>query len=151
MVDVHNENTAHAPLPLVFAYVDDYKTTPTWLWGLKSFVPAGEQDSGLGAVFDAVYAVKPVKLHTTVQITEWEQDKHFRLESIKGFVNQSSWRFEAVSASETKLSVDFTYELPGGLAGKALGRAMEPIVALCIRHSEAALRKIVEELHAEQA
>ncbi|MGI8678957.1 MAG: hypothetical protein ACR2LX_09770 [Jatrophihabitans sp.] len=41
----------------------------------------------------------------------------------------------------------FSYELPGGLAGKALGKAMEPIVGMSVRHSDAALRKNIEAAH----
>ena len=43
----------------------------------------------------------------------------------------------------------FSYFLPGGLAGRAMGKALEPIVALSVRHSDAALRKNIEALYAK--
>ncbi|MGN6607877.1 MAG: SRPBCC family protein [Jatrophihabitans sp.] len=148
MVDIHHEGAAKAPLSVAFAYIDDYRTTPQWMFGLADFRPVGAKDQGLDAVFEGTFQVKPVKLSSTVQITAWEQDALIRMESIKGFVNRSTWRFEKLSDTETKIVVDFTYELPGGLAGKALGKALEPIVALSIRHSDAALRKHIEERYA---
>jgi ribosome-associated toxin RatA of RatAB toxin-antitoxin module len=126
MVDIHHEGSAKAPLAVAFAYIDDYRTTPQWMFGLADFQPIGDQDQGLDAVFDGTFQVKPVKLHSTVKITAWEQDKLIRMESIKGFVNRSTWRFEAAGDTETKITVDFTYKLPGGLAGRAMGKATPP-------------------------
>jgi uncharacterized membrane protein len=145
MVDIHHEGSAEAPLHVAFAYIDDYRTTPDWMFGLAKFEPVGELDHGQGAVFDGTFQVKPVKLHSTVECTEWEENRLIAFTSIKGFSNRSRWRFEAAGETTTKVVVDFTYELPGGLAGKALGKALEPIVAMSIRHSDAALRKNIEE------
>jgi hypothetical protein len=50
----------------------------------------------------------------------------------------------AVGPAETKIGVTFSYELPGGLAGRVLGKALEPIVALSVRHSDEALRRAIE-------
>jgi uncharacterized membrane protein len=144
MVDIHHEGSANAPLHVAFAYIDDYRTTPEWMFGISQFEPVGELDHGKGAVFQGTFQVKPVKLHSTVECTDWEQDRLIAFNSIKGFRNWSTWRFERISDNQTKVIVDFTYELPGGLAGKALGKALEPIVALTVRHSDAALRRNVE-------
>lgn len=145
MVDIHHEGVAAAPRQVAFAYIDDYRTTTDWMFGLSSFRPApGEPEHGLGAVFDAVFSVKPVKLKSTIRVTEWEQDSLLAFESTDGFRNWSTWRFVEEDATHTRVIVDFSYELPGGLAGKALGRALEPVVALSVRHSDATLRKNIE-------
>jgi hypothetical protein len=47
--------------------------------------------------------------------------------------------------------VTFGYELPGGLAGRTLGRAFEPIVGLSVRHSDEALRRAIESRYQQQA
>jgi uncharacterized membrane protein len=145
MVHVHHEGTCHAPLEVTFAVIDDYRTAPHWMFGLSEFVPEGAQDQGLGAVFNGTFHVKPVKLHSTVEIVGWEHNQMIALKSIKGFPNESVWHMSAVDDKTTKLTVDFSYELPGGLAGKALGRALEPIVAMSVRHTDHALTKYVEE------
>lgn len=147
MVDIHHEGTAAAPLDVAFAYVDDYRNATDWMFGLARFEAVGEQVHGKGAVFDATFQVKPVKLHSTIEVREWEQDALIAFESVKGFRNWSTWKFEADGASRTKISVVFSYELPGGLAGKALGRVIEPVMMLSLRHSDEALRREIEARH----
>jgi ribosome-associated toxin RatA of RatAB toxin-antitoxin module len=145
MVDIHHDGTCEAPLDVAFAYIDDYRTATDWMFGLAKFEPVGSQVQGLGAVFDGTFQVKPVKLSSTVRVTRWEQDRVIAFESIKGFKNWSTWEFSAVSPTQTLVTVTFSYELPGGLAGRAMGKALEPIVGLSIRHTDAALRHAIEE------
>ena len=152
MVDIHHEGSCDAPVEVAFAYLDDYRTATDWMFGLAKFQPApGAKDQGLGAVFDGTFAVKPVKLSSTIEITEWEKDTVIAFKSIKGFKNWSTWRFMADGPTSTKIVVTFSYELPGGLAGRALGKALEPIVAVSVRHSDAALRKNIEAVYARSA
>lgn len=151
MVDIHHKGMCEAPLSTAFAYIDDYRTAPSWMFGLAEFAPVDPDNThGVGAVFDGTFQVKPVKLKSRVEITEWEQDSLIALTSIKGFKNSSRWRFTADGPNRTRIDVLFNYELPGGLAGKALGRAMEPVVALTVRQSDAALRKNIEAAYAAE-
>ena len=141
MIDIHHEGIAEAPVATTFAYVDDYRNTPKWMFGLSRFDPVTDQLSGLGATYDGTFAVKPIKLHSSIRITGWEQDKLIALESYEGFEIKSTWNFESLGPEQSKVIVDFSYELPGGLAGRAMGRVLEPIVLLSIRHSDHALRE----------
>ena len=152
MVEIHHQGFAEAPVGVAFGYVDDYRNVPTWMFGVSRFEPVDPDCvQGLGSVFDAVFQVKPVSLKTRVEITGWRQDELIELTSIKGFRNSSSWRFEPAADGGTILHVTFGYELPGGLAGKALGRAIEPVMNLTVRQTDAALRKHIEAQHADQA
>lgn len=144
MPHIHHEGLAEAPVNVLFDYVDDYRNTTKWLFGLSRFEPSTDVIQGLGSEFDGTFAVKPIKLHSSVRIVEWEKDKVIALQSYKGFKISSTWHFSATGPTSSKVVVDFTYELPGGLAGKAMGKAMEPIVALSIRHSDDSLRKHVK-------
>ncbi|SHG25882.1 Polyketide cyclase / dehydrase and lipid transport [Jatrophihabitans endophyticus] len=151
MVHLHHDGIAEAPVAVAFAYIDDPAHVPTWMFGVERFeVRDPATPRGLGAVFDATFHVKPVKLASRVEITQWEQDRLIALTSIKGFSNSSVWRFEPDGPDRTKISVEFSYDLPGGIAGKALGRAVEPVVAMSVRHSDAALRKHIAEHHRAQ-
>lgn len=145
MVDIHHEGFCAAPIEVAFAYLDDYRNATDWMFGLSRFEPVGEQVQGLGAEFDGTFSVKPVKVHSTIRVTEWKQHEIIAFESIKGFRNWSTWRFLPDGPARTKIEVQFSYELPGGLAGKAMGRVFEPIVALSVRHSDVALRREIEE------
>jgi uncharacterized membrane protein len=144
MVDIHHEGSCAAPVDIAFAYLDDYRHATTWMFGLHEFAPVGAQDQGLGAVFEGTFQVKPVKLRSTINVTRWEQNKLIAFESIKGFRNWSTWEFHADGPERTTIRVTFSYELPGGLAGRALGKALEPIVAVSVRHSDEALRREIE-------
>ena len=148
MVEIHHEGSCAAPVEVAFAYVDDYRNATKWMFGLSEFAPVGDKDQGLGSVFRGTFQVKPVKLHSTVECTDWKQDALIAFDSVKGFKNSSVWTFTADGPDRTKVDVRFSYELPGGLAGRALGKALEPIVALSVRHSDEALRKQIEERYA---
>jgi uncharacterized membrane protein len=148
MVDIHHEGLCEAPLSVAFAYLDDYRTATDWMFGLAKFEPVGEQDHGIGAKYNATFQVRPVKVSSTVEVTEWEQDSVIAFKSIKGFKNWSTWHFTADGDTRTKVNVVFSYELPGGLAGRAMGKALEPIVGVSVRHSDEALRKNIEAAYA---
>jgi uncharacterized membrane protein len=150
MVDIHYEGSCAAPVEVAFAYVDDYRNATKWMFGLAEFAPEGDKDHGQGAVFNGTFSVKPVKLHSTVECTDWKQDELIAFTSIKGFRNTSVWRFTPDGSERTKVDVTFSYELPGGIAGRALGKVLEPIVAVSVRHSDEALRKQIEEQYANR-
>jgi len=149
MVDIRHHGTCDAPLEVAFAYLDDYLNVSKWMFGIASFAPAaGKPSRGPGATFEATFAVKPVRISSTVEVTEYVENEIIAFHSIKGFTNSSTWRFSPAGPEQTAIDVVFSYELPGGLAGKALGRALEPIVALSIRESDRQLRKHVADYYA---
>jgi uncharacterized membrane protein len=144
MVDIHHEGSCAAPVDVAFAYLDDYRNATKWMFGLARFEPVGDKDRGVGAVFEGTFHVRPVKLASTIEVTEWEQNTTIAFESIKGFRIWSTWTFRESGPAHTTIDVVFSYELPGGLAGRALGKALEPIVAVSVRHSDEALRREIE-------
>lgn len=145
MVDVHLESTVNAPIETAFAYYNDYTNATRWLFGLASLEPRSEITDGLGATFDALFKVPPVKIHTTIKAVEWVENEVVVFDSVEGFRNWSTWRFTRIDDTTTHLESHFGYELPGGLAGKALGKALVPIVAMTSKHSEHNFRTQVEE------
>lgn len=142
---------AKVPVDVAFAFVDDYHNVPDWMFGVTKFEPLGAQVSGLGAEFDAVMQLGPKAMKSKIRATEWVQDEVITLKSYEGMSNSSTWRFRAVDDEHTELSVDFGYEFPGGLAGKALAKLVEPAIQIAIRHTEQNLRKAVEEHHRADA
>ncbi len=148
MVDIHHRGTCAAPLRTAFDYVDNYRNATSWMFGLSSLTPSGELEHGLGARFAGTFAVKPIKLSSTIEVIQWEQDTVIAFESVTGFPNSSTWRFSADGPQRTAIDVVFSYRLPGGLAGRAMSRALEPIVSLSVRHSDTALRRNIEAAYA---
>lgn len=145
MGHIHRTAIATVPVGTGFAYVDDYRNVPDWMFGVTRFEPVGAQRQGLGATFDATMQLGPKALSSRVRITEWEADRLIRLESVDGISNSSTWRFAPTPDGNTELSVDFDYSLPGGLLGRALAKIVEPIVGTAIAHTESTLRSRVED------
>lgn len=144
MIHVRHTAVAAAPVGEVFTHIDDYRNVPDWMFGVTRFDPVGDLARGLGARFDVAMQVGPKTLRAMVEVTEWERDRVITLSSVSGIGSCSSWLFSPVGDDRTELSVDFGYELPGGLAGRALGKIIEPVVGTAIRQTEANLRRQVE-------
>lgn len=145
MITIRHTAVARVPIEVAFEYLADYRTVPDWFFGISGFEPNTDLDYGLGATYDTAMKIGPTTLGSVVKVTEWEQNRLITLDSISGFRNKSSWRFEA-DGDTTSLSVEFSYQLPGGLTGKALGRFIEPLAVQAVRHTDATLRRKLEGL-----
>jgi len=140
MIHVRHSAVAAVAVDVAFDYIDDHRTVPEWMFGVTRFDPIGDRTHGLGAVYDVTMRIGPKDLESRVEIVEWERDRSIVLSSVSGFRTSSSWRFTTVDDEQTRLDVDFAYGLPGGLAGLALGKLVEPVVGTAVRQTEQALR-----------
>lgn len=146
-IEFRVETGFDAPVEVAFAYTADYRNVPSWLYGIEEFVPVGEQDHGLGAVFDGAMHVG-VTLRSRIEIDDFAEDALISFDTVKGFQIRSRWSFAATGETTSRVVADIAYELPGGIAGKGLGKVIEPFVRLAIKHSSADLKKGVEAAHA---
>lgn len=151
MIHVRHSVIASVPIDIAFAYIDDYRTVPDWMFGVSEFRPIGEFDQGLGSTFAAVMQIGPTTVRSRLEVTEWDRDRVITLASLDGVANSSTWEFSAHGEDESELTVDFAYKLPGGLAGRALGLIVEPFVETAVRNTEATLRRNLEELHTRRS
>lgn len=140
MIHVRHDGVAHVELDTAFAYVADHRTVPEWMYGVTRFEPVGEQVRGVGAVFDACMRIGPAAFTSRLEIVEWEDNHRIVLSSISGFRTRSAWQFDDLGDGDMRLAVDFGYQLPGGLAGRAAGLLIEPLVGTIVRRTENALR-----------
>ncbi len=141
---------AEAPVEVGFAYVDDYRTVPRWMFGVTEFTPLGERENGLGAEYAAAMVLGPKTLRSKVRVTEWKRDELITLESFEGIRNASTWRFTKVDDEHAELSVEFDYDLGGGIAGKALAKIVEPLMQTAVAQTEKDLRGQVEQHYLAQ-
>lgn len=147
MTQVRHEVRVSIARERVFAYVNDYRTVPDWMFGVNKFNPLTEQTSGAGSTFDATMKLGPKSLHTTLKCTEWVENEQITLDAIDGFDVSMSWAF-ADAGADTLVTVEFDYTLPGGLAGRALGAVIEPAISGIIKHTEAELIRGVTDFDA---
>ncbi len=144
MARIDRQTTTTAPRERAFGHVNDYQTVPNWMFGVTKFEPLTEQTSGIGSEFAATMKIGPKALHSTLRTAEWIENELIRLESIDGISAGTTWRFSDLPEGGTGVDVEFVYELPGGLAGRALAAIIEPVVGQAIRSTETALIAAVE-------
>ena len=123
----------------VFAYINDHANVPKFMFGITTFDALTEQTEGKGSRFVVAMNVGPKTLKSTVETVDWVENELIDLKSIEGFVANTTWRF-ADADGGTKVDVLFSYELPGGLAGRALGVILEPFIGQAVKQTESNLR-----------
>ncbi|MBV9101591.1 MAG: SRPBCC family protein, partial [Candidatus Dormibacteraeota bacterium] len=120
--------TIEAPVETVFAYVDDHKNTTKYMQGLTKWKPAGDVTHGKGAKFETSMKAGPSSLPSVVNITTWTENKAIAWRAVEGFKHSGKWAFKSAGESSTDVTFEMEYEFGGGIAGRMLGRAAEPIV-----------------------
>ncbi len=132
-----------APVATVFAYVDEHTNTTKYMKDLTKWAPVGSKTHGKGAKFAVAMKAGPMTLSSVVGITTWTENRAIGWRSTEGFKQTGRWSFKP-SADGTEATFDMDYELPGGIAGRMLSRAAEPIVRSNIEQSVRNLRSQVE-------
>ncbi|MDH3008545.1 SRPBCC family protein [Gordonia alkanivorans] len=139
---VRHQAVVGAPRGKVFEYVGGYQNVPEYLMGVTRFEPRTEQTQGLGSVFELSIDVGPKKLKSVVECTRYVVDELIELKAIEGFQADTTWRFLDADTG-TELQVEFSYTLPGGIAGRVLGGIVGPFAAQAIKHTESTIVKNV--------
>jgi uncharacterized membrane protein len=119
--------TISAPVATVFAYVDNYRNTTRYMKDLVKWQPTGKVTHGKGAQFNVGMKAGPTTLTSVVDITTWSENKAIGWHSNEGFRQIGMWAFKP-KGDKTQVTFEMEYEFGGGIAGKLLGRAAEPIV-----------------------
>ncbi len=139
--------TINAPVATVFAYVDDYRNTTRYMKDLVRWQPTGKVTHGKGAQFDVGMKAGPTTLTSVVDITTWSENRTIAWHSREGFKQLGKWGFTP-KGNATSVTFDMEYEFGGGIAGKLLGRAAEPIVRGNLQRSVETLKLHTEKLRA---
>lgn len=143
MVRIHRRLTLPVPVAVAFSYVTDLTQLPEWMYGIQSIHAVSDIKSGLGARYEVAIKLGAT-LRSTIEVTAHQQDRLFTTESRSGVVNQSTWSLKAISDERTELQTTMDYQLPGGLAGRALAKAIEPFITIAITSSETNLYNVLE-------
>jgi uncharacterized membrane protein len=142
--------TIDAPVEAVFAYVDDYKNTTNYMKGLTKWKPTGKETHGKGAQFEVAMKAGPSTLGSVVDITTWTENGAIGWVSRTGFKQSGKWLFRG-KADKTDVTFDMSYEFGGGIAGRLIGKAAEPIVRLNLQQSVDALKAQAERIKPKAA
>jgi uncharacterized membrane protein len=142
-VEIVETASCSAPVEVAFAYVADYRNIPEWMFGVERFEVVGDQDYGLGAVFEVTLHLG-VRIHTRIKAVEWEEGRLIGMDSLKGLRARSRWYFEQTGDNQTTVTAMVTYGLPFGPAGRAMGKVMQPFVRQAITHGSRSLAANIE-------
>ncbi|MBF6220948.1 SRPBCC family protein [Nocardia gipuzkoensis] len=131
-----------------FAFVNDYQNLPRFLHGVESFTPVGEQTEGVGATFDGHMKLGPVSLKSRIEVVRWEENYAIGVKSIKGFEIESTFLFHDKGDRLCTVDAIVDFRVPGGLAGRALGKTIEPFVKIAVQHTTHNLVTQIAAFHA---
>jgi len=95
--------------------------------------------------FDVGMKAGPTTLTSIVDITTWTENSTIGWHSRDGFNQIGKWAFTP-NGDATRVTFDMEYEFGGGIAGKLLGRAAEPIVRGNLQRSVETLKQHTERL-----
>ncbi|MFI5778502.1 SRPBCC family protein [Nocardia sp. NPDC051570] len=118
-----------------FAYVNDYRNLSKFITEVDRFTPVGEQTEGVGATFDGTIKLGPAHLDSRITVVRWEEHAAIAVQSIKGFEIESTFLFHPKDDHSCTVDAIVDYRVPGGLAGRLLGKTIEPFVKLAVKHS----------------
>ncbi|WP_240963218.1 SRPBCC family protein [Antrihabitans stalactiti] len=149
MVHVHHTGTAAVPHTFAWDYISDFRNAEDWLFGITKLDVVGDIPFGPGAVYEGGMKLGPKTLGAVFNVETWEPPSLLTFGYVSGFEVRSKWQLKALGEEEFELEVDVHYELPGGIAGRALGKIIEPFVILAVRHSDTTLRKKLEHRYAD--
>src|SRR2546421_1222488 len=148
MGHINVSRTINAPADVVFSHVDDYRNTTKYMKDLTKWKPVGSQTHGKGAHFEVAMKAGPKTLESSVLITQWVENRTIGWVSQSGFKQSGRWSFRSVKGV-TEATFDMDYEFGGGIAGKLLAKASEPIVKMNIEQSVDTLKQQAEKLAAK--
>lgn len=135
--------TISVPVEAVFGYVDDYRNTTKYMKGLSKWAPVGSTVHGKGAQFEVAMKAGPMTLSSVVDITTWTENRTIAWKSTDGFKQTGKWSFKS-KGTGAEATFDMEYELPGGIAGRMVSRAAEPMVRSNLEQSVRALKQHLE-------
>ncbi|GAA5095635.1 SRPBCC family protein [Nocardia iowensis] len=151
MTEVKIVEDCAASAESAFAYVNDYQNLPRFLHGIQSFTPVGAQTVGVGAAFDGHIKLGPASLKSRIEVVRWEENAAIAVKSIKGFEVESTFLFHAKGAASCTVDAIVDFRVGGGLAGRALGKTIEPFVKIAVQHTTHNLITQIAAFHASRA
>lgn len=145
MGHVNHANTVDVPIAKVWEYMSTVQNLPQWMFGMSEITPTGEQTRGEGARFQSRMKVG-ARVDSVIEITRWVEGSEIDTSSVSGFDNQTRWRLSEVDPTTTKINVEIDYKFPGGLAGRAIAKLVEPAVGIAVSASDKKLNEILRAL-----
>lgn len=131
------------PVGEVFGYVEEWTHAAEFTENLLSWQPTSERTDGVGATFAATMRIGPTTQRSTLEIVRREVDAEIAWESRAGFEQQGAYTF-AAEGGGTRVGFVLDVTLPGGIAGRLIGKVMESFARDNTATTLANLKRILE-------
>ncbi|MEU7763756.1 SRPBCC family protein [Nocardia sp. NPDC049190] len=136
-----------APVEVAFSYADNHLFVPDWMFGIARFVPTGEQNHGLGAVFATTACVALWRTTMTCEITEYRRNVVIGY-TLRGHLSGTlTLRFDPLGYGRSVLTSEAEYGPPRGFVGRMSVGLVDSVVKSALRRTESQLRREIEEFH----
>lgn len=124
MAEITKSIEIDVPVGVVFDYVTNPHNTVKYSPQFTKFEPVTEQDRGLGAKVEAAGNFMGITIKTTLQVTEFEENKRFVSTSTEGVKSTSVWEFKPLEENKTEVVFTSDYIVPGKKLGWLLDKMM---------------------------
>ncbi|MFD6398626.1 SRPBCC family protein [Nocardia sp. NPDC060249] len=137
-----------APVDAAFAYAEDFRHAPQWLFGVTDVAPLGEPDQGLGAAFAVkVRLFGVIPLRSSVEITEYRRNAVIGY-TLRGRVYGTvTLRFDPLGYERSVLTSEADYPPPRGMFGRLCHGLVDAAAKSALRRTESRLRREIEAFH----
>lgn len=122
MGDMTSTTHINAPPEVVFDYVDDWRNATKYLHRLVKWEPVEVgAEIGVGTVFRVGIQAGPTRLDGKLEVTEYVRPEKISIRSLEGPRVIGGWTFEP-DGDGTRVRLTADFDLPGGFAGRLVGR-----------------------------
>lgn len=144
MPQIRSQIHIHATPEQVFDFIDDWRNAMRYMkrmtrWDLVD--PEG--GTGVGAVFRVDVAAGPRKLGGRFQVTGHDRPHRIAFRSMEDVRVEGSWTIQP-EGEGTRVVLDASYDLPGGIAGRLVGTFLRGNAQSDLDDSVRTLKRLVE-------
>lgn len=150
MLEVNFQAICDAPVWIAWEYLSDWRNAVKYMDGMEKYVPIGSLDKGLGAAFEGVVRLGPSPLTSQVETVVWDENQLAVYKSISGTDTVTKYRFTEIDTVRCEVEYRMVIQLPGGIAGRAMEKVIEPLVRASAAKTELNMIRVVGEYYAER-
>lgn len=150
MLEVNFQVVCDAPVAVAWEYLSDWRNAVKYMDGMEKYEPIGPLDKGIGATFEGVMRVGPTPLTSKVETVAWDENQLAVYKSTSGVDTITKYRFTELSVDRCEVEYRMVITLPGGIAGRAMEKVIEPLVRTSAANTEKNMARVIGEYYAQR-
>ncbi|RIT49500.1 SRPBCC family protein [Mycobacteroides abscessus] len=150
MLEVNFQAVCEAPVSVAWEYLSDWRNAVKYMDGMEKYVPTGPLEKGLGSTFEGVMRVGPTPLTSNVETVAWDENQLAVYKSTSGVDTITKYRFTEIDANRCEVEYRMVIQLPGGIAGRAMEKVIEPLVRTSAANTEKNMVRVIGEFYSQR-